>query len=200
MLIPSYWRKLWMPKWILRNPKWYEVAFQPQYSITNGPTIHDLTRHAPLTGGSSHQGYISRKGKAPMKRGHSPHFDDSDDDEIEVLFFWLKCYFVKNLLVSSSQVLIEFVNNESNRIKVSSVREKGNKWRWMASSDTPLHLKVSQMVRNILRCWVGSLVIDTQNWRFDCIIWIIINLILMLLALITGQLMLPRTTFRLGIT
>lgn len=38
------------------------------------------------------------------------------------------------------------------------------------SLDTSLYLKVSQVVRNIFKCWFESPIIDPENWRFSCII------------------------------
>ncbi|MBA0772190.1 hypothetical protein Gotri_007607 [Gossypium trilobum] len=55
----------------------YEATFQSQYSRPKGPIVRSPTRHTTLTDGTSRYEYGSRKGKAPIERGHLPRFDDS---------------------------------------------------------------------------------------------------------------------------
>ncbi|MBA0828068.1 hypothetical protein Goarm_012792 [Gossypium armourianum] len=57
----------------------YDETFQSQYFTPRGPVIRIPTQHAHSSGGGSSRGHISGKGKAPMVRGQSHHFDNSNN-------------------------------------------------------------------------------------------------------------------------
>ncbi|MBA0765196.1 hypothetical protein Gotri_014445 [Gossypium trilobum] len=57
----------------------YDETFQSQYFTPRGLVIRIPTRHAHSSGGDSSRGHISGKGNAPMERGQSHHFDNSDN-------------------------------------------------------------------------------------------------------------------------
>lgn len=49
----------------------YKTTFQLQFYTPKGPVIQSPTYLAPTTGGSSHQGYATRKVKTPIEVGIS---------------------------------------------------------------------------------------------------------------------------------
>ena len=61
-------------------------------------------------------------------------------------------YLARNTLLRSSQVVIKLGGIESNQSRALSLREKGNNLSHIASSEAPLHFKVSANYIKVFKC------------------------------------------------
>ena len=65
-------------------------------------------------------------------------------------------YLARNFWANSFQVLIDPVGREFNQSLALSLKEKGNNLNLIASSDTPLYLKVAQISKKLVMCKLRS--------------------------------------------
>ena len=108
-------------------------------------------------------------------------------------------YFAKNFCANSSHVVMMLGGKEFNQTFALSLSEKGKSISRIASSITPLCLKVSPISKKFAIWTLGSSYDSPPNWIVYCIIWMMAGLISKLLACMVGLLMLDVAPLTEGI-